>query len=178
MAQQLAEIDDVGRRGHFLNKTISMAQESISSLEKCLKPVIVGVHSACVGAGLNLISTADIRYCSEDAWFTLKEVDIGMAADVGALQRLPKVVGNQSLVREWAFTARRISCDEALSSGLVSKVFKTKDDLIKGCLELAEEISKKSPIAVQATKKNLVYSVDHTVQEGLDQIVRALSATS
>lgn len=122
MGQQLAEIDEIGRRGHFLDKTIKHAQESISSLEKCLKPVIVGVHSACIGAGVDLVTAADIRYCSDDAWFQVKEIQIGMAADVGTLQRLPKVVGNQSLVREWCYTGRKIDSKEALSAGLVSKV--------------------------------------------------------
>lgn len=120
--QDLSEIDEVGRRGYYMEKMIKQCQDSISSLETCLKPVIVGIHSACIGAGINLIATADIRYCTEDAFFSVKEIDLGMAADVGALQRLPKVVGNQSLVREWCYTGRKIGSAEALSSGLVSRV--------------------------------------------------------
>ena len=122
LAQEMGEIEDVGRRGYLLNKKIKTYQDSISSLERCLKPVIVAVHSACVGAGVNLITAADIRYCTEDAWFTVKEVDIGLAADVGALQRLPKVVGNASLARELCFTGRKFDSKEALSFGLVSRV--------------------------------------------------------
>lgn len=97
-------------------------QDSISSLENCQKPVIAAIHSACVGAGVNLIAAADIRYCSEDAWFTVKEVDIGMAADVGALQRLPKIIKSQSLLRELCFTGRKFDSKEAYESGVVSKV--------------------------------------------------------
>lgn len=87
-----------------------------------MKPVIVGIHSACIGAGIDLVTAADIRYCSDDAWFQVKEIQIGMAADVGTLQRLPKIIGNQGLVREWCFTGRKIDSKEALASGLVSKV--------------------------------------------------------
>lgn len=122
MGQKMAEIDEVSRRGHWLEKTIKNAQESITALELCLKPVIVGIHSACVGAGVNLITAADIRYCTDDAWFQVKEVEIGMAADVGALQRLPKIVGNQSLVREWCYTGRKFDSKEAFASGLVNRV--------------------------------------------------------
>lgn len=94
----------------------------MSSLEQCTRPVIAAVHSACIGAGVSLITAADIRYCTEDAYFTVKEIDIGLAADVGALQRLPKIIGNQSLAREWCYTGRLFDSKEALSSGFVSRV--------------------------------------------------------
>lgn len=91
-------------------------------MEQCAKPVIVAVHSACIGAGTNLIAAADIRYCADDAWFSVKEIDLGLAADIGALQRLPKVIGNQSLVRELCYTGRKMDSNEALSCGLVGRV--------------------------------------------------------
>lgn len=122
VGQKMAEIDEVSRRGHWLDKWIKQSQDSITSLELCLKPIIVGVHSACVGAGVDLITAADIRYCTDDAWFQVKEVDIGMAADVGTLQRLPKVIGSQSLVRELCFTGRKFTSKEASASGLVNRV--------------------------------------------------------
>lgn len=102
------------------------------------------------------------------------EVNIGMAADVGTLQRLPKVINSQSLVRELCYTGRKMHSDEAFQCGLVSRKFKTRDEMIESALKLADEIAKKSPVAVQATKKNLVYSLDHTTQDGLDQIVSIL----
>lgn len=120
--QEMAEIDDVGRKGHMMGKKIRAYQNTITSLETCLKPVISTVHSACVGAGVDLITASDIRFCTEDAWFCVKEVDIGMAADVGTLQRLPKVISNQSLVRELCFTGRKFDSKEAFGCGLVSKV--------------------------------------------------------
>lgn len=100
-------------------------------MEVCVKPVIAAIHSACVGAGASLITAADIRYCTEDAWFTVKEIELGLAADVGALQRLGKIVGNQSLVRELCFTGRKFGSNEAVSIGLVSRVrlFESIDQL-------------------------------------------------
>jgi delta(3,5)-delta(2,4)-dienoyl-CoA isomerase len=135
-----------------------------------VKPVIVGTHSAVIGAGVDLITSADIRYCTKDSYFCVKEVDIGMAADVGTLQRLPKAIGSQSLVRELCFTARKMYSDEALACGLVSRVFESKETMVEEMVKLAELIAQKSPVAVQATKKNLIYSLDRTNQEGLDQI--------
>ncbi|XP_055845505.1 delta(3,5)-Delta(2,4)-dienoyl-CoA isomerase, mitochondrial [Episyrphus balteatus] len=170
LAQELAEIEEVSRKGCALEKLIKLYQDSISSLEVCNKPVISAVHSACIGAGVDLITASDIRYCTKDAMFQVKEVEIGMAADVGTLQRFPKVINSQSLARELCLTGRKFLSDEAKSCGLVSKVFENKDEMIKTALSLAEDLASKSPIAVQATKKNIIYSFDRPNQEGLDQI--------
>lgn len=117
--------------------------------------------------GVDLITACDIRYCAQDAFFQVKEVDVGLAADVGTLQRLPKVIGSQSLVNELAFTARKMMADEALDSGLVSRTFPDKDAMLDAAFALASEISSKSPLAVQGTKINLIYSRDHSVDESL-----------
>ncbi|XP_037724339.1 delta(3,5)-Delta(2,4)-dienoyl-CoA isomerase, mitochondrial [Drosophila subpulchrella] len=170
LGQTLAETDDYARKGVILERMIKLYQDSISSLEQCPKPVITAVHKACIGAGVDLITASDIRYCTEDAFFQVKEVDIGMAADVGTLQRLPKAVGSQSLARELCYTGRKFEAAEAHSSGLVSRVFPDKESLLSGALALAEVIASKSPIAVQTTKENLTYSLEHTNQEGLDHI--------
>ena len=94
---------------------------------KCEKPVIAAIHSACVGAGIDMTSAADIRYCTTDAWFQIKEVDLGLAADVGTLQRFPKVIGSDSLARELAFTARKFDAKEAHECGFVSRVLENKE---------------------------------------------------
>ncbi|XP_057319136.1 delta(3,5)-Delta(2,4)-dienoyl-CoA isomerase, mitochondrial [Microplitis mediator] len=176
MGSMLAEHDDVARKSRALEKKIKQYQDSFLSIEKCQKPVIAAIHGACVGGGFNMICGADIRYCSSNAWFSLKEVDIGMAADVGALQWFSKIIGSESLVREMAFTARRMQADEALQCGLVNRLFKDDETLFKESLAVAEEISKKSPVAVQTTKKTIIYSRDHQIQEGLDY-VRGLNQT-
>ncbi|CAB0004518.1 unnamed protein product [Nesidiocoris tenuis] len=170
LGQQLAAHEDVARRCKILKNLIVEFQNSMSSLEKCVKPVICVVHNACIGAGMNLITSADIRYCTEDAYFSVKEVDIGLAADIGVLQRLPRVIGSASLVNELAFTGRKLEAQEARECGLVNRVFKDKDSMLKEAIEIAEEISSKSPVAVQGTKRSIVYSRDHSVQEGLDHI--------
>jgi len=159
--------DDVGRRGFRVKKTLEDFQDSLSAIEKCPKPVIACVHSGCVGGGLDLISACDIRYCSQDAWFSIREVDIGLAADIGTLQRLPKSVGNHSLVRELVFTGRDFNSDEAKGLGLVNRVFEDYNALIAGGLEIAKVIASKSPIAVQGSKINLNFSRDHSVEDGL-----------
>ncbi|XP_047692615.1 delta(3,5)-Delta(2,4)-dienoyl-CoA isomerase, mitochondrial [Prionailurus viverrinus] len=160
--------DDVARISWQLRNLISRCQESFNVIEKCPKPVIAAIHGACVGAGVDLVTACDIRYCAQDAFFQVKEVDIGLAADVGTLQRLPKVIGNQSLVNELAFTSRKMMADEALGSGLVSRVFPNKEDMLEAAFTLAEEISTKSPVAVQSTKVNLIYSRNHSVAESLN----------
>lgn len=127
LGAELGEAEDIARKAKILSRSIVLYQDSLTSLEKCNKPVIAAVHGPCVGAGVDMITAADIRYCTKDAWFQVKEVSIGMAADVGTLQRLPKVIGSDSLVRELCYTGRKLLADEALSCGLVSKVFDDKE---------------------------------------------------
>ncbi|KAJ3591443.1 hypothetical protein NHX12_009388 [Muraenolepis orangiensis] len=160
--------DDMARNAWNMRKIISKYQETFSVIEKCPKPVVVAVHGACVGGGVDLITACDIRLCTQDAWFQVKEVDIGLAADVGTLQRLPKVIGSRSLVNELALTARKMYADEAKSCGLVSRVFADKDAMMAAAMEMAGEIASRSPVATQGTKVNLIYSRDHSVAEGLD----------
>ncbi|PVD25546.1 hypothetical protein C0Q70_13202 [Pomacea canaliculata] len=162
---------DVGRKAFSLRRNIALFQESFTVIEKCPKPVIAAVHSACLGAGIDMISACDIRYCSSDAWFTIKEVDLGLAADVGTLQRFPKVIGNDSLARELALTARNFFADEAKEMGFVSRIFPDKEQLIEGALDLASTIASKSPIAVQGTKISMVYARDHSVADSLEHVL-------
>merc|ERR1712179_340421 len=145
-------------------------QDLITAVEKCRKPVIGAVHNACVGMGVDLITTTDIRLCTQDAWFCVKEVDMGLAADIGTLQRLPKVIGSQSVVNDLCLTARKLKAEEAEKIGLVSTVYPGKEEMMAAALQMAANIASKSPVAVQGTKINLVYSRDHTVDEGLDKV--------
>ena len=115
-----------------------------------------------------MITACDIRYCASDSVFEIKEIDVGLAADVGTLQRLPKIVGNNSLVRELCFTGRRFFAEEAKQMGLVSAVFPSQTDTIQAAISLAQLIASKSPVAVTGTKVNLNYSRDHTVDECLE----------
>ncbi|CAB4409754.1 unnamed protein product [Rhizophagus irregularis] len=162
-----AEEKDFARRALNTRKELLVTQDSISSVEQCDKPVIAAIHNGCIGAGVDLITACDIRYCSKDAFFSVKEVDLGLAADVGTLQRLPKIVGNNSLIRELCLTGRNFSSTEALNIGLVNKVLSTKEEALTEALKTANIIASKSPIAILSTKHLLNFSRDHSVAEGL-----------
>ena len=160
---------DVGRKAFHLRDTVLMLQDAFSAIERCPQPVLAAVHGACIGGGIDMISACDMRYCSEECWFSIKEVDIGLAADVGTLQRLPKILGNEGIVKELAYTARRFEAAEAHKMGLITRVY-TKDALIPETVKLAKFIASKSPLAVTGTKVNLNYARDHTVTEGLAHV--------
>jgi delta(3,5)-delta(2,4)-dienoyl-CoA isomerase len=137
---------EVGRRAVEILRMGTDWQDCFNTIEGCGKPVIACVHGACIGAGLEMISACDIRYCTENVSFVLKEADVGLASDVGGLQRLPKLVGNDSLMRELAFSARPLKAEEALRFGLVSKVCKDRDEMVQAAVEMAGTIAAKSPI--------------------------------
>ncbi|KAI8825567.1 ClpP/crotonase-like domain-containing protein [Fimicolochytrium jonesii] len=164
------EDKDGARRALVFKELVEGMQEAFSAVERCPQPVIAAVRGACIGAGLDLITACDIRLASPDAFFSLKEVDIGLAADVGTLQRLPKVVGNDSWVREIAYTARNFDAAEAERMGLARVVEGGPDRLMAEAVKLATLIASKSPIAVLGTKEVLNYSRDHTVAEGLKYV--------
>jgi hypothetical protein len=94
-------------------------QDSLTSIERCRKPVLAAIHGHCLGGGVDLICACDMRYCSSDASFSIKEIDVGMTADVGTLQRLPKLIG-EGMVRELAYTGRAVTGAEAKEIGLVN----------------------------------------------------------
>merc|ERR1719161_219074 len=162
---------DAARKALEMARGMEDFQDSFTAIEKCGKPTIAAVHGACVGGGIDLITSCDIRFASQDAFFAVAEVQVGLAADVGTLQRLPKVVGNQSIVRDLCLTGRRFSSQEALDFGLLSPpLLQNKEECVKKAAEIAAQIAQHSPVAVIGTKKNLIYSRDHTVQEGLEYV--------
>jgi enoyl-CoA hydratase len=167
--QQHIEDDDPGRKAEKLRALILELQACLSAQEACRKPVLAGVHGACIGGGLDLIAASDLRYCAQGAYFSLKEIDLGMVADVGSLQRLPKLVA-PGLVREWAFTGRRIEAAEAQACGLVNRVFESREALEAGVREVARQIAARSPLAIRGVKEMLGYARDHSVAEGLGYI--------
>ncbi|KAJ0423613.1 ClpP/crotonase-like domain-containing protein [Aspergillus carlsbadensis] len=155
------------RKAVHLRRHIAEFQDCISAIEKCEKPVIVVMHGFSLGLGIDMSSCADVRFAAKDAKFAVKEVDIGIAADIGTLSRLPKIVGNFGWVKEVALTARIFGAEEALRVGFVSRVFDSKSEAIQGAIELGALIASKSPVAVQGTKEILNWSRDHSVQDGL-----------
>ncbi len=161
--------DCEGRKREKLRRVILDLQDTLTSLERCRKPVLAAVHGACIGGGIDLICCADMRYCSADATFSIKEVDIGMTADVGTLQRLPKLIG-EGLVRELAYTARNFGAQEAREAGLVNRVFDNGEALLAGVREIAALIASKSPLSVRGTKEMISYARDHSVADSLNYI--------
>ncbi|GAB0097616.1 hypothetical protein DMENIID0001_132760 [Sergentomyia squamirostris] len=162
--------DDVARRGLELQRRILLMQRAFLAIESCPKPVIVAIHGACVGPAMGLITACDIRYCTKESWFQVSELELGMAADTGTLQRLPKVIGSQSFAREMCLTARKVEADEAMRVGLVSRAFDTRAILLREALDRAELIANLSPVAVQTTKKSMVFSESRSNYDGLDHI--------
>jgi len=159
-----------GRTRENLRRVILDMQDTLTSMERCRKPVLAAIHGGCVGGGVDLISCTDMRYASADAYFTIKEIDIGMTADVGTLQRLPKLIGGQGLVRELAYTGRKMDAAEAREVGLVNKVYESREALQAGVRELAAQIAAKSPLSIRGVKEMLNYSRDHSVADGLNYI--------
>lgn len=135
-------------------------------MEECHKPVIAAVHGICVGGGLDIISACDIRLCTEDASFCLKEAAVGFVADMGVLQRLPHIIG-QGFTREMAYTARFYSAKEVERMGLVNAVYADRDILFAEARKLAGQIAANAPLAVMATKDVLNYSRTASIPDGM-----------
>lgn len=165
---ELGEIDDVARKAMHLRRMIQRTQASLRAVDKCEKPVIAAIHGHCVGAGVDLSACCDIRYGTRDATFSIKEVDMGLAADVGTLQILPKYISDHGLFRELVFSSRTFNIDEAQKIGLISRVFENRETLLQAAIALAETIAQKSPIATQGSKINLNYARDHTTDDNFN----------
>ena len=144
-------------------------QDSITAVADCAKPVIAAVHGACVGAGVDLVSACDMVYCTSDAYFSIKEIDMGLVADMGTLQRLPKKIA-PGMLAELAFTGRKMGGDEAMRIGLCNDALANQEDLLAKAMDIAGQIASKSPVVVRGTKKVIAYSQEHSVKEGLEYI--------
>lgn len=161
------ESRDTARKYILQRNHVLELQETFSALERCPQPIVAAVHGACIGGGIDLLCCCDIRLAQETAWFSIKEVDVGLAADLGTLQRLPSIVGNDSKIRELAYTARRFDAQEAKEIGFLSEVLPNRDALYECASQLAAQIASKSPVAITGTKLNLNYARDHSVADSL-----------
>ncbi|HUN52462.1 MAG TPA: crotonase/enoyl-CoA hydratase family protein [Candidatus Sulfotelmatobacter sp.] len=164
-----AASSDRARVSEQLRRSVLETQESFNVIEACRVPVLAAVQGGCIGGGVDLISACDMRYCTADAFFCIQEINIGMVADVGTLQRLPHLMP-AGLVRELAYSGRRLPAAEAKSSGLVNAVHADQASMLEAVLGIARDIAAKSPLAVHGTKEVLKYTRDHSVADGLDYI--------
>ena len=166
------ESTDMARRrqkgANFLN-TVSIMQNSFSALEACRLPVLAAIQGGCIGGGVDLVTACDMRYATRDAFVTIYETKIGMTADVGTFPRIVKLIP-EGLVREMAYTGRRVSAEEARDMGLVNRVYDTHEDMLAGVMEIAREIAANAPLAVHGCKRAITYARDHSTQEGLEWI--------
>lgn len=160
---------DVGRNARLLRRKILQMQASFTAVDRCRKPVLAAIQGYCIGGAIDLVAACDMRYASSDAQFSIKEVDMGMAADVGTLQRLPRIIGD-GILRELAYTGRTVLAPEALAVGLVNRVWPGHRELLEGVMVLAGQIAAKSPLAVAGTKQMISYMRDHRTDDGLEYI--------
>lgn len=157
------------RRNERFRSTALKLQDTFTAIERARMPVLCAIQGACIGGGIDMVSAADMRYATEDAWFSIHEINIGMTADVGTLQRMPKLVP-EGIVRELAYTGRRWSATEAKEAGFVNAVYPDHETLLDAVMHTAGEIATKSPMAVWGTKQTMHYTRDHTVADGLEFI--------
>ena len=168
--------NEIGRsRGYFLQQ-LRFLQNAVSCLEAARFPVVTAVQGGCIGGGIDLITAADIRICTKDAFFLIEEINVGLAADIGTIQRLPKIIP-AGIAREWTMLGEKVSADRAKEVGLVSSLHDNHEEMMKNAFEIAEKLASKTPLAMWVTKETLNYSRDHTVKESLENVALWNAAT-
>ena len=160
-------VGEPARRAERTRRLVLELQASFNALEKLRIPVLVAVQGGVIGGALDMICAADSRYCTQDAFFCIKETQLGMTADLGTLQRLPHLI-SQGLARELAYTGRNMLAQEAKDSGLVNQVFADQAAMLDAVMAIAQQIVVNSPMAVAGCKAMLNYSRDHSLSDSLD----------
>lgn len=167
--RQNVENDCEGRMREMMRQMVKKIQAPITAIDKCRKPVLAAIQGACVGGGVDIVSACDMRYSTADAYFTIREIDMGMVADIGTMQRLPNIIPD-GLMREMAYTGRNVYGPEAKEIGLVNAIFDDKNALIDHVTTIATTIAAKSPLSIRGSKEIIRYARDHSVEDGLDYI--------
>lgn len=157
---------DLGRQRERFRRKILRMQESFSVIDRCRVPVIAAIQGGCIGGGVDLVTACDMRMMTQDAYVTIQEINIGIVADVGTLQRMPEQLP-PAILRELAYTGRKLGAQEAHSYGFINAVEDTHEALLEAAHALAQNIASKSPLAITGIKDVLTYSRDHSVEDGL-----------
>lgn len=169
LGSMFGEDMEPARRNEAFRRHVLGLQDNLSAIEKCRKPVLAAIHKSCVGGAIDMVTCCDMRYASADAFFSVREVAVGLAADVGTLQRLPKLIPD-GVAREMAYTARNVSASEAQTSGLVNRVYEDPETMLEGVREIAATIATMPPLAVRGTKEMILYTRDHSVTDSLNYV--------
>lgn len=156
-----------GRRHLDLRNTVLQLQDVFNRLENARMPVLAAVQGGCIGGAVDMVSACDSRYCTEEAFFSIEETKLGMTADLGTMQRLPYLIP-QGLMRELAYTGRRMYAEEAKEFGLVNKVYADQTAMLEGVMEIAGQIAARSPLAVTGAKEMINYTRDHNMADSLN----------
>jgi enoyl-CoA hydratase len=156
-------------RAEAFRQFVLTLQCSFNCLDEARMPVIAAIQGGCIGAGVDMTSACDIRFCTEDAFFQVAEINIGMTADVGTFPRLCKLIP-EGWVRELAYAGRRLPAAKAKEIGLVNDVFPTHAAMMEHAMALAAEIAEKAPVAIAGSKRMINYARDHAQADALDYI--------
>jgi enoyl-CoA hydratase len=164
-----ASKDERGRTRANLRLSVLEIQETFNILERIRIPVLIAIQGGCVGGAVDFATACDCRYATEDGFFVIQEINIGMTADVGTFPRLCHLMP-EGMVRELAYSGRRLPAKKALQLGLVNEVFATQDEMLRHVMGVAKDIAEKSPLAVHGSKVMINYARDHSIADGLDYI--------
>lgn len=161
--------EERGRLRANLRRSVLDIQETFNVLDRARMPVLAAIQGGCVGGAVDLVSACDCRYATQDAFFVVQEINIGMTADVGTFPRLCGLIP-QGWVRELAYSGRRMPAAKALAIGLVNDTFPTQKEMLEHVMGVARDIADKSPLAVHGSKVMINYARDHSIADGLDYI--------
>lgn len=158
---------ELGRKHEQLRRLVLQLQDCLIVMEKARMPVLIAIQGGCIGGAVDMITAADCRYCTSDAFFSIEETKLGMTADVGTLQRLPKLI-SIGLVKELAYTGRKMLAQEAKDAGLVNNVYDDHQSMLNAVMKIAATIAANSPLAVSGCKEMINYARDHCVSDSLN----------
>lgn len=169
VAQSAGDEVELGRKHENLRRMVLELQETFNVIEKIRIPVLVAIQGGCIGGAIDMVSACDMRYCTEDAYFCIEEINVGMTADLGTLQRLPHLIP-QGVVRELAYTGRKMPAQEAKGYGLVNRVYANQATMLDEVMTIAGNIASKSPLAIAGSKEMITYARDHSVADSLNMM--------
>jgi len=150
-------------------RELERLQASLDSLAAARFPVVAAIQGGCIGGGVDMASACCLRYATRDAWFVIQEINLGMMADVGTFNRVPKQLP-EAVIRELGYTGDRLGAERAERLGFVNGLFDSHEAVVAGALAVARRIAAKAPVAVAATKEMISYARDHSVAESFSYL--------